>query len=81
MALYLFFVLAADKDGVSWYRLEKICSILRFTFEQFYHSRHRLEVLGLIAYEPFAPNDYSGFHQVLPLDGLVLPGNEFIEQS
>lgn len=79
-SLYLFLVLAADKDGVSWYRLEKICAILGLTFEQFYHARHRLEALGLIAYEPFAPNEYSGFHQVLTLDGLVLPGDEFLKQ-
>ena len=79
-ALYLFLVLAADKDGVSWYRLEKICSILGLTFEQFYHARHRLEQLGLISYEPFAPNEYSGFHQVLTLDGLVLPGDEYFKQ-
>ena len=80
MALYLFLVLAADKDGVSWYRLEKICSILGFTFEQFYHCRHRLERLGLVAFEPFSPNEYSGFHQVLTLDGLVLAGDEFLDR-
>lgn len=39
--LYLFLILAADRNGVSFYRKEKICDILSLDFQQFEIARDR----------------------------------------
>jgi hypothetical protein len=67
LALYVFLVLAAGPDGVSWYRKEKISDALGLSWAQFDQARQRLLERGLIAFAPFGPNDTNGFYQVLPL--------------
>ena len=42
MALYLFLVLAADKNGVSFYRKEKICQAVSLDYSQFEIAKDRL---------------------------------------
>ena len=65
--LYLFLVLAADRNGVSFYRKEKICDILSLDFQQFEIARDRLIDLKLIAYQPYSVLSPNGYYQVLPI--------------
>ncbi len=67
-SLYLFLVLAADRNGVSFYRKEKICDRLGLDFQEFEVARDRLIDMRLIAFEPYSALTPNGFHQVLPVD-------------
>jgi len=67
--LYLFLVLAADRNGVSFYRKEKICQALGMDFHEFEVARDRLIEMQLIAFEPYSVLTPNGFYQVLPVDG------------
>lgn len=68
-SLYLFLVLAADRNGVSFYRKEKICDCLGLDFQQFEVARDRLIGMKLIAFQPYSILSPNGFYQVLPVDG------------
>jgi len=68
-SLYLFLALAADRNGVSFYRKEKACDILDLDFQQFEVARDRLIDMKLIAFEPYSALTPNGFYQVLPVDG------------
>jgi len=68
-SLYLFLALAADRNGVSFYRIEKICLILGLEFTEFHVARDRLIDMKLIAFQPYSALSPNGFHQVLPVDG------------
>jgi len=59
-SLYFFLVLAADRNGVSFYGYDKICAALAVTPEQYVHARDRLLEADLIAFE-------AGRFQVLSL--------------
>lgn len=65
--LYLFLVLAADRNGVSFYRKEKICDILALDFKQFEIARDRLIDMNLMAYQPYTVLSPNGYYQVLPI--------------
>ena len=67
IAVYVFLVLAADRDGVSFYRGDVIARRLGIECHQFYEAKARLLERGLIAFRPFSPRDRDGFYQVLPL--------------
>jgi hypothetical protein len=68
-SLYLFLNLVADRNGVSFYRKEKICDLLDLDFGQFEVARDRLIHLGLVAFTPYSALTVNGFYQVLPVDG------------
>jgi replication initiation and membrane attachment protein DnaB len=67
LGLYLFLILAADRNGVSFYRKEKICDTLSLSFQQFEIARDRLIDLNLIAYQSYSVMSPNGFYQVLPI--------------
>jgi len=67
LALYVFLVLAADCNGVSFYRKEKICDIVALNFNEFEIARDRLMDMKLIAFEPYSVITPNGFYQVLPI--------------
>jgi hypothetical protein len=67
-ALYLFLALAADRNGVSFYRKEKICDCLGLDDGPFQIARDRLVDLGLIAFQPYTVLSPNGFYQLLPVD-------------
>ena len=68
MALYLFWALAANRDGVSYYHLENIARRLgHLDVAEVARARDHLETLGLIAFEPFTTHDLNGYTQVLEL--------------
>jgi hypothetical protein len=68
MALYLFLVLAADRNGVSFYRKEKICDALSLDFRQFEIARDRLINFKLVAYEAYTALSPNGYYQILPIE-------------
>lgn len=68
MALYLFLVLVADRNGVSFYRKEKICDALTFDFRQFEIARDRLINFKLVAYEAYTVLSPNGYYQILPIE-------------
>ncbi len=67
LALYVFLILAADCNGVSFYRKEKICDLAALSFSQFEIARDRLISMKLIAFEPYSVITPNGFYQVLPI--------------
>jgi hypothetical protein len=68
-SLYLFLALAADRNGVSFYRKEKICGILGLDFGEFEVARDRLLDMGLLAFQSYSALSVNGFYQLLPVDG------------
>ena len=68
LALYLFLVLAADRNGVSFYRKEKICDTLNLDFRQFEIARDRLIEIKLIAFQGYTMLSPNRYNQVLPIE-------------
>lgn len=66
-AVYAFLCLAANRQGVSYYRRERIGRELGLDEVLLDRALVRLEELGLTAYAPFRPGAVDGFHQVLAL--------------
>jgi hypothetical protein len=67
-ALYLFLLLAADRNGVSFYRKEKICDLVALDFQHFEVARDRLISAKLIAFERYSAFTPNGYYQVLPVE-------------
>jgi len=51
LALYVFLVLAANRDGVSFYGYDAICSALSFTVDRYLAARNGLIAKDLIAFD------------------------------
>jgi hypothetical protein len=51
LALYLFLVLAGNRDGVSFYRYDAICSLLRLTLDDYIAARNSLIERDFIAFD------------------------------
>lgn len=69
IALYTFLVLVGDRNGVSFYRNEKICEVLDYMeWADFHKARQRLIEADLIDFKPFSKHDPNGFYQVLSLE-------------
>ena len=49
--LYFFLVLAADRDGLSFYSYDKICSLLALDVDDYVQARNRLITNELIAFD------------------------------
>ncbi len=80
LVLYLFLVLAADRNGVSFYRKEKICDAISLDFRQFELAKDRLVSLKLIAFEGYSVLSPNGYYQVLPIESRAPNhANELIE--
>jgi hypothetical protein len=69
LLLYMFLVLVADRNGVSFYRKEKICDTLWLDFGRFETARDRLISMKLIAFEAYSICSPNGHYQVLPVCG------------
>ena len=50
-SLYLFLVLAGDRNGVSFYHFDRICSMLELSLDSYIDSRNSLIKKDLIAYD------------------------------
>lgn len=51
LLLYLFLVLASDRDGLSFYRYDRICTLVRITVDEFVLARNGLMGKDLIAFD------------------------------
>jgi hypothetical protein len=49
--LYVFLVLVADRNGLSYYGYDKICTLLRFTLDDYLLARNGLIEKDLIAFD------------------------------
>jgi len=49
--LYLFLVLVSDRQGLSYYSYDKICTILRISLEQYIAARNALIEKDMIAFD------------------------------
>ncbi len=65
LLLYFFLVLVADRQGLSYYHYDKICSLLCFTLDDYIVVRDRLIEKDLIAFD-------GTFFQVLSLPRMVV---------
>jgi len=68
MVLYLFLILVADRNGVSFYRKEKVCDAVSLDFSQFEIAKDRLVNMKLIAFESYSVLSPNGYYQVLPIE-------------
>lgn len=67
LAVYVFLVLAADQNGVSFYNKATLTKRLSIGWDEFEGAKRRLLESGYVAFRPFSPGDVDGFYQVLPL--------------
>lgn len=68
IGLYFFLVLAADKDGLSCWRLDRIEREMPcFDRSALWKARDRLVELDLVAFKPWRASDPDGIHQVLSI--------------
>ena len=68
IGLYLFLVLAADKDGLSCWRLDRIEREMPcFDRSALWKARDRLLELDLVAFKPWRASDPDGVYQVLSI--------------
>jgi len=60
--LYLFLIIASDRNGLSFYSYDAICTLLQFNVDQYIEARNALIKKDLIAFD-------STLFQVLDLPG------------
>jgi hypothetical protein len=65
LLLYYFLVTVADRNGVSYYGYERICSLLKMSVDDYLKARSSLTLRQLIAFQ-------SAVFQVLPLPNKCL---------
>ena len=51
LLLYVFFILVADRNGLSYYSFDKICSLLQFSLDDYVLARNALIHKELIAFD------------------------------
>jgi hypothetical protein len=51
LVLYLFLVLVADRSGLSYYSYDKICTLVRFSLDEYLVARDALIKKDLIAFD------------------------------
>ena len=66
LLLYVFLVLAADRNGLSYYSFDKICSLLQISLDEYLLARNTLIDHDLIAFD-------GHLYQVLSLPPPPLP--------
>jgi len=68
IGLYFFLVLAADKDGLSCWRLDRIEREMPcFDRNALWSARDRLVELDLVAFRPWRASDPDGVYQALSI--------------
>jgi hypothetical protein len=68
LGLYVFLALAADKDGLSCWRLDRIEREMPcFDRSDLWKARDRLLELDLVAFSPWRASDPDGVYQVLSI--------------
>ena len=67
LSLYLFLVLAADAQGLSCWRLDRLERFVPFDVPQLVRARDGLQRADLLAFRPWHPREFNGSYQVLAL--------------
>jgi hypothetical protein len=65
LLFYLFLVIVGDRNGISFYGYDKICTLLRISLDEYVHARDSLIEKDLIAFD-------GKFFQVLSLPEKVI---------
>jgi hypothetical protein len=81
IVLYIFLVLFADKNGISFYRKEKICNAVSLDYNQFEIARDRLVDMKLIAFEGYSVLSPNGYYQILPIEAKAQDYHKQITQK
>jgi hypothetical protein len=68
IALYVFLALAADRDGLSCWRLDRMERELPLDGAALVAARARLIEAGLIAFRPWSARSRDGTYQVLSIE-------------
>lgn len=68
LGLYLFLALAADRNGLSCWRLDRIERAVPFDRHTLWDAREHLCKLDLIAFRPWRTGDPDGSYQVLSVE-------------
>ena len=53
LLLYLFFIIVADRNGLSYYSYDKICTVLRISVDEYILARNALIDHDLIAFDGY----------------------------
>src|SRR3989339_1144175 len=53
LVLYFFLVLASDRNGLSYYSYDKICTLLKLTLDEYILARDALIKKDLIAFDGY----------------------------
>ena len=67
IALYLFLALAADREGLSCWRLDRVEREIPFDVAALKRARDGLLAKDLVAFRPWGPKSIDGSYQVLSL--------------
>ena len=80
LLLYLFLVMVSDRNGVSFYSYDRICTLLELNLDQYIASRNSLIEKDLIAFDgtlfqvlslPHKPADQPKREDRSPVDELI----------
>lgn len=74
LLLYLFLVLASDRQGISFYSYDKICTLLMLTVDEYILGRDSLIDKDMIAFD-------GTFFQVLSLPAIPLKSSKLLEDK
>lgn len=82
LVLYLFLVLVADRSGLSYYSYDKVCTLLRFSLDEYLVARDALIKKDLIAFDGHLFQVLSlPQHCALPPPKPIRTGEEFEEKD
>ena len=81
LLLYLFLILVANKEGVSWYPYDKICAILKWISDEYLDARNGLICKNLIAFDGYVFQVLDLPHQPLDQEIKLLKTDQDFEQN
>jgi hypothetical protein len=74
IGLYLFLAIAADRNGLSCWRLDRIQRAMPcFDRDALWDARRRLVELDLLTYHPWRRDDPDGCYQLLSIQRIEFP--------
>jgi hypothetical protein len=82
LGLYLFLALAADRNGLSCWRLDRIQrAVPCFDRHALWDARRRLAELDLLAYRPWRRDEPDGCYQLLSVQRLENPISPELQEA
>lgn len=80
LLLYVFLVLVADRNGLSYYSFDKICTLLRISLDEYLLARNALIDHDLIAFDGHLYQVLSLPPQPLPSPASPLPTSQTMQE-